>query len=386
MKKLLYLGEDTASFHLFFNGASAAAPFSIFNLTDFSGPVLSADDIEKISTADHIIFSRDIDWKTLKISAVIARHGIPYSYYADDNYFILLRILPSKAVDQFLINADTLITTTEPMETYLQSIVPKHADKHIRLPLDVDISAGPTLREELPQETLNIGFLGTGKNSLYEEVFSDLSANLSSTVALNIYAPASLCRLLRKQVISESITLIEFGFTKEYKEFVDMIKGFNLDFILQPADDSDPNYQYKNLNSLLLPYYCSCLTLFCDNPPYRSIGDYGMAGLLNPDNRFSQKIINLVNSNAERKALTKSLFSFVEANFSKHDNIKNLQDSLDKKLTISSGLSEDLGKLRFSKLEKIYHKLRRSIFRKSIRMGRPMVKAWPGLTNNTRNS
>ena len=102
MNKIVYLGEDTASYHLFFNGASSSSAVSLFNLTDFKKSTLPAHAVEKIISADHLIFSRDIDWKTLKIANLVIRNNIPFSYYADDNYFILNRIIPSKKVNQFL--------------------------------------------------------------------------------------------------------------------------------------------------------------------------------------------------------------------------------------------------------------------------------------------
>lgn len=365
MKKIVYLGEDTASFHLFFNGASAKNEISFFNLTDFNELKLPPNDIQKIAAANHIIFSRDIDWKTLKIFNVISDHGIPYSYYADDNYFILRRIIPSKIVDQFLSNTDTLITTTQAMSSYLQELTSKPKEKCITVALDVDIGEKPTPRQALSKEVLNIGFLGTGKNHLYKEVIKDLSENLS-TYQLNIYAPSSLCKLLRKNTIAPFINLVEFGFIKDYSSFVCTIKDFNLDFILQPADQSDPNYQFKNLNSLLLPYYCNCLTLFCNNPPYNDIKQHGLEKLLTPKNRFSHTILHLLADNEERVALTEKLFSLVENTFSTNENIKTLQSCLRFNNAPSEKIAQDLEKLRFGKIEKKYQKLRRSIYRKYL--------------------
>ena len=369
MKKIVYLGEDTASFHLFFNGASVSNASSniitFFNLTNFKKSKLPKSAIETIATADHIIFSREIDWKTLKIAQLIAQHGIPYSYYADDNYFILRRIVPSKNVDHFLSLSDTLITTTQAMRNYLQQLTSKPKEKCITVALDVDIGEKSTPRKSLPKEVLNIGFLGTGKNHLYKEVIQDLTENLSN-FQLNIYAPSSLCKLLRKKTIAPFINLVEFGFIKNYSTFVRTIKDFNLDFILQPADQNDPNYQFKNLNSLLLPYYCNCLTLFCNSPPYNNIEQHGLKKLLTPSNRFSQTISHLLADNKERITLTEKLFLLVETTFSTNDNIKILQSSLHFNNVQSEALAQNLEALRFRKIERKYHKLRRSIYRKFL--------------------
>ena len=363
MKKIIYIGEDTASYHLFFNGVSSSDTISFFNLTDFNQAVLSATDIEKINTAEHIIFSRDIDWKTLKIADLVIQHKIPYSYYADDNYFILNRIVPSKKVNRFLSNADAFISTTSTMNNFFKNMGSQYDKKLIQLDLDVDIPRKPTPKKTLSKKILNIGFLGTGKNWLYPDVMQDLTDNLPN-YKLNIYAPLSLCKLLRKNPIADSITLIEFSFIKKYSDFVEAIKGFNLDFILQPADLEDQNYQFKNLNSLLLPYHCNCLTLFCDNAPYDSIKKQGLNELLARDNKFSNTITKILNDNDKRIALTEKLFSFVENNFSANDNIGTLQNSLCFKEYSAEILPKYLKELRFRKIEKIYHRLRRSFYRK----------------------
>jgi len=362
MSKILYIGEDTASYHLFFNGTSCANTISLFNLTDFKKSALSDHEVEKITSADHIIFSRDIDWKTLKIADLIIHHNIPFSYYADDNYFILNRIVPSKKVNQFLSCADAFITTTDAMNNYFKTMFSLEK-KSIQLDLDVHIPKKLTPKQELSNKTLNIGFLGTGKNELYKDVIQDLSNNLTG-YALSVYAPRSLCQLLRKKTIAKSITLIEFSFIKNYPDFIDTIKSFNLDFILQPADLNDENYQFKNLNALLLPYHCNCLTLFCDSPPYNSIKNLGLNELLTEKNAFSGKINQLISDNSKRIELTEILFSFVENNFSANDNVKKLQTSLCFKKHESHNLLQELKNLRFSKIEKIYFKYKRSLYRR----------------------
>ena len=364
MSKILYIGEDTASYHLFFNGASSANTVSFFNLTDFKNLSLSDHEVEQISSAEHIIFSRDIDWKTLKIADRIAQKNIPYSYYADDNYFILNRIVPSNKVNTFLSSADALISTTNAMNSFFTGIATDN-NKLIQLNLDVHIPERSNPKKTLSKQVLNIGFLGTGKNWLYQDVLKDLSDNLLG-YELNIYAPVSLCKLLRKKPIADSITLIEFKFIKNYSQFIDTIKTFDLDFILQPADLTDQNYHFKNLNSLLLPYHCNCLTLFCDSPPYNSIQQEGLEELLTKNNAFSEKINALVSNNDKRIALTDALFSFVENNFSVNNNIQKLKESLRFKEKGSDRFSQELKKLRFTKIEKTYNKYKRSIYRKLI--------------------
>ena len=145
-----------------------------------------------------------------------------------------------------------------------------------------------------------------------------------------------------------------------------MAKGFELDFILQPADINDDNYRFKNLNSLLLPYHCGCLTLFCDNPPYSDIKNFGMEKLLNPNNKFSEKVKRLTANNEERISLIKALSEYVEDNFSTNNNIKELKHRLSFKTSDSKDLSAKLGKLKFSKTEKRLQKLGRSLYRRSI--------------------
>ena len=364
MNKIVYLGEDTASYHLFFNGVSSSSAVSLFNLTDFKKSTLPAHAVEKIISADHLIFSRDIDWKTLKIANLVIRNNIPFSYYADDNYFILNRIIPSKKVNQFLSSADAFISTTSAMHDFLKTRVTTEK-KSIQLELDVHIPKRPTPKKTLSKKTINIGFLGTGKNELYKDVIQDLSNNLSS-YKLNIYAPKSLCQLLRKKTIPDSITLIEFNFIKNYPDFIDAIKSFNLDFILQPANLTDKNYQFKNLNALLLPYHCNCLTLFCDSPPYDSIKKLGLNELLTEKNAFSERINQLITDNSKRIELTEILFSFIEKNFSANDNVKKLKESLRFKNDKSDCLLQELKDLRFRKIEKIYNKYKRSFYRKFI--------------------
>ncbi|MBT5923571.1 MAG: hypothetical protein HOH29_07540 [Cellvibrionales bacterium] len=364
MSKILYIGEDTASYHLFFNGASSANTVSFFNLTDFKNLSLSDHEVEQISSAEHIIFSRDIDWKTLKIADRIAKKNIPYSYYADDNYFILNRIVPSNKVNTFLSSADALISTTNAMNGFFTSIATDN-NKLIQLNLDVHIPERSNPKKTLSKQVLNIGFLGTGKNWLYQDVLKDLSDNLLD-YELNIHAPLSLCKLLRKQPIADSITLIEFKFIKNYSQFIDTIKTFDLDFILQPADLTDQNYHFKNLNSLLLPYHCNCLTLFCDSPPYNSIQQEGLEELLTKNNAFSEKINALISNNDKRIALTDALFSFVENNFSANNNIQKLKESLRFKEKGADRFSQELKQLRFTKIEKTYNKYKRSIYRKLI--------------------
>ena len=364
MPKILYIGEDTASFHLFFNGASSSNVVSLFNLTDFKKAALPEHEVEKITSADHIIFSRDIDWKTLKIANLVIQHKIPYSYYADDNYFILNRIVPSKKVNQFLLSADAFITTTDAMNNYLKAMT-TFEKKSIQLDLDVFIPEKSKPKKELSKQVLNIGFLGTGKNELYREVMQDLSQNLSD-YKLNVFAPKSLCDLLRKKSIAGSITLIEFKFIKNYQEFISTIQSFNLDFILQPADLSDKNYQFKNLNSLLLPYYCNCLTIFCDSPPYNKIQQQGLKELLALNNIFSKEIIKISSDDNARIALTEKLFSFVEKNFSANNNIKKIQESVHLRQEHSDRFTEKLNNLRFRAIERVYNKYKRSLYRKFI--------------------
>ena len=361
MSKILYIGEDTASYHLFFNGVSSLNALSLFNLTDFKQSTLADQDINKILESDHIIFSRDIDWKTLKIASLIIKKNIPYSYYADDNYFILKRIIPSKKVNQFLFGADAFISTTSAMNDFFESIG-SITQKKIQLEIDVHVPKKPLPRRKISNRILNIGFLGTGKNWLYKDVLNDLSENLSD-FELNIFAPSSLCQLLRKNSIAKSIKIIEFNFIKNYPEFIDTIKEFNLDFILQPADLTDQNYQFKNLNTLLLPYQCNCLTIFCESPPYNSIKRDGLGELLIKRNKFSERIAELVNDNEKRIEITERLFTFVENNFSANNNIGHLQEFLNFKE--NSDLSfHEFKNLRFRKIEKIYHKYKRSLYRK----------------------
>lgn len=365
MNNIVYLGEDTASFHLFFNGASVSDSVSLFNLTEFDKTRLNPEDINKITKANHVIFGRDINWKTLKIAKLLQQYKIPYSYYADDNYFILRRIIPSKKVDNFLAKADAIITTTEKMQNFLQIKAPKSIAKQIQLPLDVDISNKHIFKKTISNKSLNIGFLGTGKNKLYNDVFEDL-ANNSPSESLNIFVQSSLSKIIKKHSIPRNISIIEFSFTKNYTEFIAMAKGFELDFILQPADINDDNYRFKNLNSLLLPYHCGCLTLFCDNPPYSDIKNFGMEKLLNPNNKFSEKVKRLTANNEERISLIKALSEYVEDNFSTNNNIKELKHRLSFKTSDSKDLSAKLGKLKFSKTEKRLQKLGRSLYRRSI--------------------
>ena len=361
MSQFLYIGEDTASYQLFFNGVSSSNSVPVVNWTDVKS-VLPADAVEKITSAKHIIFSRDIDWKTLKIANLLIEHNIPYSYYADDNYFIKKRIVPSQKVIQFLSCADAFITTTSAMNNYLKKMG-SIEQKYIQLDLDVFIPEKSTPKKELSMQALNIGFLGTGKDDLYKDVIQDLSDSLSC-IKINIYAPKLLCKLLRKKTIADSITLIEFDFMKNYQEFVHTIKSFNLDFILQPADLSDDNYQFKNLNTLLLPYYCNCLIFFCDSPPYNKIKNQGLNELLTNSNAFSKKIIEISNDNVKRMALTESLFSFVENSFSANNNIKKLQEHVRFRDEDSGQFTKKLEELRFWRIEKIYNKYKRSLYRK----------------------
>ena len=55
MSQFLYIGEDTASYHLFFNGVSSSNSVPVVNWTDVKS-VLPADAVEKITSAKHIIF------------------------------------------------------------------------------------------------------------------------------------------------------------------------------------------------------------------------------------------------------------------------------------------------------------------------------------------
>ena len=117
------------------------------------------------------------------------------------------------------------------------------------------------------------------------DVIKELEGN-SKHLKFKIYLPKDLSTYLKKKNTFNSIIFHEIDFYYDYDCFIKKITSFNIDFLIHPADINDKNFKYKNLNSLLLPYYCRCLTLFCDSPPWNQLRDFNLSEIINNNNQF----------------------------------------------------------------------------------------------------
>ena len=366
---ILYLGEGKASYYLFFAGASANKNINFIDIKNKKKKYFNAHEIELIKKANHIIFSREINYRTIKISGILNKYNIPYSYFADDNYFLLRRILPNKSTNKFLNNTDHIISGSINLMKYFKLLNNKIDDSFINLTMDINLKKQRKEANILSGKTISIGFFGTAKDKLYEQVFSDLESNLKE-FQLKIILPKKLAKTLKKRKKSNSVEFFEIEFTENYHDFIDKIILLKIDFLIHPADKEDKNFKYKNFNSILLPYHCKCLTLFCNNRPWSKLKNSNLCELINDDNNFSKKIITLFENPEKYNYLCGELKKYVIKKFSTSNNLFLLEKSLNFKTKNENenGLVSDLQKLKFNFFEREIFFLKRSLYRKKIKL------------------